>query len=722
MSRTPREPQKPNAGPTPPGKPVPPAKPGSAAPGRPPSPPVRKPTAAGGPAPVAPGGKPPVAPGAEPPVAPGAKPPVAGAAGTPPPRKPPTATGAADGPARQGSRPKLIGQVLIEMGKITAAQLQEALALKKSKGGAIGAVLVDLGYCEPADISAALAIQAGMTRVNLDNLDIPADVVEKMDSMVARSYNVVPVEFADGRLTVAMADPNNFRALDELRMLLGFEIVAVVADPAALVRALDKHYAQTENIETVINELGSQGEWIKEGQENIDLEDIRAMSESQPVKKLLNLVLLQAIRDKASDIHFEPFEDEFKMRYRIDGVLYEMVPPPRHIALAVASRIKVMSNLDIAERRVPQDGRIELTVGGKPVDLRVSVLPTMFGESVVMRVLDRSQVELDIRKIGLRDDEQKVVNDLIHLPNGIVIVTGPTGSGKTTTLYSALSAINTIDSKIITTEDPVEYDIEGLIQVQINPEIDLTFARCLRSILRQDPDIILVGEIRDLETAQIAIHSSLTGHLVFSTLHTNDAPTAITRLLDLGLEPYLVTATLEAVVAQRLVRRICMNCRAEFEPTEEMLRELELTPEEVRGRTFFFGKGCDLCNNTGYRGRTAIFEIMHMDDSLRDLILKQSSNERGARRGPQTRHEDLAGLRPDGDLRRHYDNRGSRAGHRHRSVRGGARRQGERQCQYSNMKRWTGGARRSGPRSKPGPRKRPPPRFGPSATFRPIFA
>jgi type IV pilus assembly protein PilB len=335
--------------------------------------------------------------------------------------------------------------------------------------------------------------------------------------------------------------------------------------------------------------------------------------------------LLQAIRDKASDIHFEPFEDDFKMRYRIDGVLYEMVPPPRHIALAVASRIKVMANLDIAERRVPQDGRIELTVGGKPVDLRISVLPTMFGESVVMRVLDRTQVELDITKVGLRDDEQKTVDELTHLANGIVIVTGPTGCGKTTTLYSALSAINTVDVKIITTEDPVEYDIEGLVQVQMNPDIGLTFARCLRHILRQDPDIILVGEIRDLETAQIAIHASLTGHLVFSTLHTNDAPTAITRLLDLGLEPYLVTATLEAVVAQRLVRRICTNCRAEFEPTEEMLWELQLTPEEVRGRTFFFGRGCELCNNTGYKGRTGLFEIMRIDDTLRDLIMRGAS-------------------------------------------------------------------------------------------------
>ncbi|MBL7139602.1 MAG: Flp pilus assembly complex ATPase component TadA [Planctomycetes bacterium] len=517
---------------------------------------------------------------------------------------------------------KRLGQVLLEMEKITDEQLQEALEFKKEKGGALGAVLVDLGYCEQPDISAALAIQAGMRRVDLDEIEISTEVTEKMDSLTARSYGVVPIEFSDHMLTVAMADPNNFRALDELHMLLDFEIRAAVADPNAVVRALDKYYAQIDSVESVIGELGMTAEWIAENEESIDLEDIRAMSESQPVKKLLNLVLLQAIRDQASDIHFEPFEDEFKMRYRIDGVLYEMVPPPRHIALAVASRIKVMANLDIAERRVPQDGRIELTVGGKPVDLRISVLPTMFGESVVMRVLDRSLVELDLTKIGLRADEQQLVDELIHLPNGIVINTGPTGCGKTTTLYSALAAINSVDTKIITAEDPVEYDIEGLVQCQINADIGLTFARVLRHVLRQDPDIILVGEIRDLETAQIAIHASLTGHLVFSTLHTNDAPTAITRLLDLGLESYLVTATLEAVVAQRLVRRICTNCRSEFEPSEDMLWELDLTPEEVRGRTFYFGKGCEACNNTGYKGRTGIFEIMRLDDPLRDLILQ----------------------------------------------------------------------------------------------------
>jgi len=539
---------------------------------------------------------------------------------------------------------KRLGQVLLDMEKIDEEQLREAVELKQKKGGALGAVLVDLGYCEQADVSAALAIQAGMRKVNLDEIEIPSEVIEKMDALTARSYSVVPIEFESGTLTVAMADANNFRALDELHMLLDYDIRAAVADSNAVVRALDKYYAQVESVESVIDELGETVEaWVPEDEELVELEDIRAMSESQPVKKLLNLVLLQAIRDKASDIHFEPFEDEFKMRYRIDGVLYEMVPPPRHIALAVASRIKVMANLNIAERRVPQDGRIELTVGGKPVDLRISVLPTMFGESVVMRVLDRSQVELDLTKIGLRSDEQQMVEDLIRLPNGIVINTGPTGCGKTTTLYSALAAINSVDTKIITAEDPVEYDIEGLVQCQINPDIGLTFARVLRHVLRQDPDVILVGEIRDLETAQIAIHASLTGHLVFSTLHTNDAPTAITRLLDLGLESYLVTATLEAVVAQRLVRRICTNCRSEFEPSEDMLWELDLTPEEVRGRTFYFGKGCEACNNTGYKGRTGVFEIMRLDDPLRDLILQGASTnvvrEEAKKRGMRTLRE-----------------------------------------------------------------------------------
>src|SRR5438128_6041590 len=330
------------------------------------------------------------------------------------------------------------------------------------------------------------------------------------------------------------------------------------------------------------------------------------IQDAAPVRKLINMVFLLAIRDHASDVHFEPFEDEYKMRYRCDGVLYEMVPPPRHLAMAISSRIKVMSNLDIAERRLPQDGRIELNVGGNSVDMRVSVLPTMFGESVVIRVLDRTVVSLDLNKVGIEQDMLEQFRKLIHKPNGIVLVTGPTGAGKTTTLYSALNELNVITDKIITTEDPVEYDIDGIVQCPINHEIGLTFATALRAILRQDPDKILVGEIRDLETAQIAVQASLTGHMVFSTLHTNDAPSTITRLRDMGVEPFLITATVEGILAQRLVRKICEDCRAECEPSPELLMELNLRPDDVRGRKFYYGKGCDRCNNSGHRGRMGI--------------------------------------------------------------------------------------------------------------------
>ena len=339
------------------------------------------------------------------------------------------------------------------------------------------------------------------------------------------------------------------------------------------------------------------------------------------------MVLLSAIKDRASDIHLEPFEKEFKIRYRVDGVLYEMMPPPIQLARAVISRVKVMSNLDIAETRLPQDGRIELNIAGRPVDLRVSTLPTMHGESVVMRVLDRGQVSLELENIGLRAKDLEMIQKMILKPNGIILVTGPTGSGKTTTLYSCLNEANDPATKIITTEDPVEYNIDGIIQIPINDDINVTYAKCLRAILRQDPDKILVGEIRDLETAQIAVEASLTGHVVFSTLHTNDAPSSMIRLIDLGVEAFLLTATVEAVVAQRLVRRVCDACKIEYEPTEEMLMELELTPSDVQGRTFFYGKGCKECNGSGYRGRIALFEIMVMSDRLRDRIMDGASTQ-----------------------------------------------------------------------------------------------
>jgi type IV pilus assembly protein PilB len=530
-----------------------------------------------------------------------------------------------------------LGRVLIKMGRLTREQVHQALDVQqkqqKEKGNRtpIGQILVDLGMISDKDRNLALAAQAGYEMYDLDGRDIPKDVIDRVPAQMAISYKVVPVEFDPkngGSLKVVLASTDNFRAVDDLRTFLGHDVKAAVGDADAISRLLAKHYdAKQESIGDLMSEISSDStiKALEGRSESIDLETLKDLAESNPVKRLLNMVLLQAIKDKESDIHFEPFEEEFKMRYRIDGVLYEMVPPPKHIAMAITSRIKVMANLDIAERRMPQDGRIPLVVQGKGIDLRVAVLPTMFGESVVMRVLDRSNVALDLDKVGMREDDLRTFRQLINKPNGIVLVTGPTGSGKTTTLYAALNELNSIEDKLITTEDPVEYDIDGIIQVQIKPDIELTFAACLRSILRQDPDIVLVGEIRDKETAVISIQASLTGHLVFSTLHTNDAPSSIARMLDLGVEPFLITATLEGVIAQRLVRRVCVHCKEEYVPTEEQLMELELLPEDVKGRMFVRGRGCDHCNNTGYRGRMGIYEIMTLDDEIRDMIMASAS-------------------------------------------------------------------------------------------------
>ncbi len=527
------------------------------------------------------------------------------------------------------------GRVLTKLGKVTRDQVHEALGVQKArkeKGQEvrIGQLLVELGYITEEDVLEALAGQAGMRMVRLNNDEISDEAIEALPSESAKTYQVVPIDYdaSSRRITVAMKSPDNFQAVDGLRLLLGFKVDAVVALPSEVDEILSKRYSdEGPTIANMISEL-DESETLSalEGRgDSIDLEDLARAADDNKVIRLLNLVLLQAIKDKASDIHFEPFEDEFKMRYRIDGVLYEMIPPPLHLALPIVSRIKVMASLDIAERRLPQDGRIELVVNNAPVDLRISVLPTMFGESVVMRVLDRSNVQLSLDKVGLRGDDLDVVRETIRKPNGIVIVTGPTGSGKTTTLYAALNELNEPDLKILTAEDPVEYDIDGLVQCQVNTDQDLTFARLLRSFLRQDPDIILIGEIRDLETAQIAVQASLTGHLVFSTLHTNDAPSSILRLLDLGLESFLLTATIESIVAQRLVRRICSQCKEEYTPTEEQIMELQLLPDDIKGRTFFRGRGCDACNQSGYKGRMAIFEIMKMDDFMRDLVMQEAS-------------------------------------------------------------------------------------------------
>ena len=530
------------------------------------------------------------------------------------------------------SRP--LGQLLKDMELVSEGQIQEALSIQRKKGGAIGDVLVELAYITPQELLLALGAQRGMEVVALDELELPSDVTDKVPATLAKSFKVVPIKWdaATKTLTVAMANPHDINILDDLRYTLHCEVVGAVASHEAVDRALQKYYAhEAQSLNQVLTELGEGDLKFEELKDAVRKKgtayNVDEMINAAPVVKLLNLILVTAIKAQSSDIHFEPFENEFKVRYRVDGVLYEMEAPPLHLALPLISRVKVLSNLDISETRLPQDGRILLSVGGRPVDLRISTLPTIFGESVVMRVLDRSVVKLDLDNVGLREDEMKMLKDLINLPHGIIIVTGPTGSGKTTTLYSCLNYANDVRWKIITTEDPVEYDLDGIVQCQINDDIGVSYANLLRSILRQDPDTILVGEMRDLETAQIAVEAALTGHVVFSTLHTNDAPSSITRVLDLGVEPFLICASLEAIVAQRLVRRICASCKEEIQPTEEMLMELGLLPTDVKNKKFCWGRGCPKCNGTGYKGRQAIFEIMLMNERIKQLVMGHASTE-----------------------------------------------------------------------------------------------
>jgi type IV pilus assembly protein PilB len=525
-----------------------------------------------------------------------------------------------------------IGQIFVDMGFITDDQLGMLLEEQQTRPGSLlGKIGQEMNMLNEEQIVQALSEQMGMQVVELGDISLSHDVLKKITESMAQLYRVVPVAFEGNRLTVATCDPQNIVIQDELRQMLGFDVRVVIATETDIKKALDRWYASDKDtIESITQELEDDPDFKRamaaaESGGATDLTSIEALADSAPVRKLLNMVLLLAIKDHASDVHFEPFEDEFRIRIKADGVLFEMVPPPRHLAFAITTRIKVMANLDIAERRLPQDGRIELTVGGHPVDLRVAVLPTMFGESVVMRVLDRSVVSLNLAKVGMDPHILKQFREVIARPNGIVLVTGPTGSGKTTTLYSALSELNSIEDKLITTEDPVEYDIDGIIQIPIDHEIGVTFAACLRSILRQDPDIILVGEIRDLETAEIAVQASLTGHMVFSTLHTNDAPSTVTRMKDMGVPTFLITATVEAILAQRLVRRVCSQCREEVQPAEEMLYEIGLTPGKLNGRKFFHGRGCDVCNNTGYKGRVGLFELMIMNDVLREMVMQNAS-------------------------------------------------------------------------------------------------
>jgi type IV pilus assembly protein PilB len=527
-----------------------------------------------------------------------------------------------------------IGQILVDLGFMTEDRLKQVLVEQKKRTGEMfGKIAVEMGFVQEEHVVQALAEQMSMQVVDLSAARIPPEILNYIAAPMAQMYRVIPLKFEDDTLTVAMCDPQNLAVRDELRNLLGDNIRGVVASESEVLRSLEKYYSEeSESVESLVEQMESDAALAKaamavSGEGAIDLTNVEALADSAPVRKLLNMVMLLAIKDHASDIHFEPFEDEFRIRIKADGVLYEMVPPPRHLSFAITTRIKVMANLDIAERRLPQDGRIELTVGGHPVDLRVSVLPTMFGESTVLRVLDRTVTSLSLESVGMDTPTLKAFREVIEKPNGIILVTGPTGSGKTTTLYAALSELNRLEDKLITTEDPVEYDIDGIIQCPIDQSIGVTFAACLRAILRQDPDKILVGEIRDIETAEIAVQASLTGHTVFSTLHTNDAPSTVTRMRDMGVPPFLIVATVEAILAQRLVRKICTECKEEVKASSDLLFDLGLTEEEVKGKKFHRGKGCAKCNNTGYKGRFGLFELMVMNDDLREMIMRNASRD-----------------------------------------------------------------------------------------------
>ena len=532
---------------------------------------------------------------------------------------------------------KQVAELFVEQQVLQPSQAEDVLNEANLNGKTIVQAMVDSGFVDESGFYRTIAEALGAEYVDLGDKEIAPAILKLIPSGLARLHRALPIGLSGNTLRVALADPLDPRAAEDLRFALGKDVDVVVAPTEQIDNRIKEYYgADTTSMEEVLKQLGEAGEMLQiRGDETAAA--VEAEANATPIIRFVDLILYQAIQDRASDIHFEPFENEFKIRYRVDGALYEMSPPPRHLALPVISRVKVMANMNIAERRLPQDGRMQKNIAGRHVDLRVSTLPTQFGESVVLRVLDRSTVNLDLEMLGMPEYVHNYILEIINCPNGIFIATGPTGSGKTTTLYSCLRKINTIDSKLLTAEEPVEYDLEGIVQVPVNEAIGLTFARVLRAFLRQDPDRIMIGETRDLETAQIAIQASLTGHLVFTTLHTNDAPGAITRLIDMGVEPFLISATLEAVLGQRLLRSICPNCRAPYQPNESVLAQLELSKRDIGDRKFFYGKGCDACNHTGYKGRKGIYELMKITDPLRELIneraptvvLKQKAIELG---------------------------------------------------------------------------------------------
>ena len=537
-------------------------------------------------------------------------------------------------------------ELFIGRSMIDQSLAEDMLQEMESSGKDVGEILSDfqvVGHKD--DIWPIIASELGAEMVDISEYTPPDELLQLVPSGMARLHGALPVNYTEDGLTVVLVDPLNPQTAEDLRFALGKEvIVAIAPDHLVEQRLSDCYGGEGQAMEELLGQLEG-------GPGQMSDQELEQEANSAPIVRYVDLVMFQAIKERASDIHFEPFEKEFKIRYRVDGSLYEMAPPPAHLALPIISRVKVMANMNIAERRVPQDGRIVKQIGEPGVDLRVSSLPTTYGESVVLRVLDRSSVNLDLPALGLPPQVDEYVRHTIHKPNGIFVVTGPTGAGKTTTLYAALREINTIDSKLLTAEDPVEYDIDGIIQVPVNEAIELTFARILRAFLRQDPDKILVGEIRDLETAQIAIQASLTGHLVLSTLHTNDAAGAVTRLIDMGTEPFLVAASLEGVLAQRLVRTICKDCRAGYEPNEAILNQLGLSAHELGEKQFYTGQGCDSCGQTGYKGRKGLFELLDVTDPIAELIterapsvvMKQKAIELG-----------MSTLREDG-LRNIYD-------------------------------------------------------------------
>ncbi len=516
-------------------------------------------------------------------------------------------------------------QLLESNGLVSAEQLQEITDEHQRSGKSVREIVVNMDICPQDTLLTMIAESLGTRVVNLPATDIPPDVVRAIPASVARMYMVVPVDKGVNTVTLATYDLMSPATIDELSFVLSKDIQLVMAREDDVRAHVNQLYGDdSASVSDMLNALESEIEQADKFLElNTNQEDARGIEEaagSAPVIRFVNLVLYQAVQDRASDIHFEPFESEFKIRYRVDGALYEMAPPPKRLALPVISRLKVMSGLNIAERRLPQDGRIQLTIGGRQIDFRVSCLPTQFGESVVLRVLDRGVVSLDIDNLGMPDDILQAIMLDIDKPNGIIVVTGPTGSGKTTTLYSALRRLNTVETKLLTAEDPVEYEIDGIIQVPVNDAIGNTFERVLRAFLRQDPDVLMIGEIRDLTTAHIAIHASLTGHLVFSTLHTNDAAGAVTRLIDMDVEPYLISSTMEAVIGQRLVRKVCSNCKTAYRPDDPILERLGMSRADVGDQNFYYGTGCGQCNNTGYKGRKGIYEYLSISDPIRELI------------------------------------------------------------------------------------------------------